>query len=444
TKLGLVSGSGPLDPNHLSYYTHNVPLHPLAIALSFYFFGQGEFQARIVSVIASLGILFFVYKITERLFSPPTAILASLLLITSPMIVYFGSNVFPEPLTIFFSLASFYFFVLWLGKKNNRDFYTFVVLSAFSMFFVWGSYFLPPFLALYLFLFEKRINISKKLIVGFLPIFVFCLFLLHLYTVHGSSFISGLTFAFTSRLNLPAQTGSEAFSTKAFLVEDFHRTIAYYSKTTILLSAGWVLLFVSSVVRRNYDKRGLLLFTLLLWGMSYSLVFQKAAYIHDYFLIYLAPAIAISAAAFSVHVLGWAKPKKYAKFATAIIILGLTLAQVLQTKSFTSALLSSEGNRSGKELGDLISTTTQFNDKILVLSGQFGAFFGVFTNYYGDRKIIYSDYSLEDFQIEQVDKKYNYIVYIEGRDTKEEVAAYLADNYQLSKNGIFTIFKTQK
>lgn len=443
TKLGLVSGSGPLDPKHLSYYTHNVPLHPLLVALSFRLFGQGEPQARIISVIASLGMLFFVFKIAERLFSKPIAILSSLLFITSPMIIYFGSNVFPEPLTIFFSLASFYFFILWLDKKDNRDFYAFVVLSALSMFFVWGSYFLPPFLALYLFLFEKRVSFSKKIVVGVLPVLVFGLFLIHLFIINGSNFIPGLTFAFTSRLSLPAQTG-DTFSAKAFLAEDFHRIMAYFSKTTILLSAGWVLLFISRIARRSYDKKSLLLTILFAWGISYSLVFQKAAYIHDYFLIYLAPAISISAAAFSIHTLSWVKSKTYIKFVTALIIFGLLLVQILQTANFTSALLASEGNKQGMELGNLISTTTQFDDKILILSGQFGAFFGVFTNYYGDRYTVYSDYSLEDFKTEQVDKKYSYVVYIEGRDTKEDVAAYLANDYQYSKSGIFTIFKTEK
>ncbi|MDO8487532.1 MAG: glycosyltransferase family 39 protein [Candidatus Curtissbacteria bacterium] len=453
TKLGLVSGSGPLDPNHLSFSscTHNVPLYPWLLALSFYLFGQGEFQARIISVVASLGILLFVYKITEKLFaeklglfSKPAAVLAAILFVTSPMIIYFGSNVFPEPQAIFFSLASFYFFILWLEKKRTRDFCILLITSSLSMFTVWGSYFLPPLLVLYYLIFEKKKDFKKILAFGLLPIFIFGLFLVHLFILQGANFVPGLSFAFSSRLNVSLPKSPETLSAKLFFIEESHRTIAYYSKTTILLSFGWLLLQVKAMAKGRHDKKSFLLVTLMLWGLAYPLFFQKAADIHDYFLIYLAPFIAISASVLGLQIAGAVKSKNISRLILILLVLGLPLVQILQTKNFTYTLLTTSGNKPGMELGNLVSKNTAFPDKILVLSGQFGAFFGVFTNYYGDRTITYSDYSLSDFKKEQVDKKYDYVVYIDGRDTKEDVANYLTNDYPFMKKDIFTVFKTKK
>ncbi len=442
TKLGLVLGSGPLNPSHLNYYIDNVPLHPWLLGLSFRFFGQGEFQARMVSVIFSLGILFLIYKITEKLFSRTTAVLASLLLVTFPIFIYFGSSVFPEPQAIFFSLASFYFFILWLEKKQKKDYYLLLASSTLSLLTVWGTYFLPPLLVLYYFIFNDKKDIKKILVLASVPFIVFGLFLLHLYALEGERFISGLSQALIFRLNVPG--GSYPLSLKSFSQEEFHRTIAYYSKTTAIIAFGWLFLFVLEIRKKRYSKKSFLLFTLLLWGLAYPLIFQKAAYIHDYFLIYLAPFIAISSAVCIIKIAGIFKIQSIAKITIVIAIFGFPFLQILETKNFTRALLTSNENIPGLELGKLLAQNTAFHDKILVLSGQFGAFFGVFTNYYGDRLVNYNDYSLSDFQKEKIEEKYDYIVYIEGRDTKKDVAVYLADKYSFTKEGIFTIFKTKK
>lgn len=450
SKLGQVLGSGPLDPKHLSYYIDNVPLHPWLIALSFRFFGQGEFQARIISSLASLGSIFFIYKITKKLFaeklglfSKSAAILAGLLYVTSPMFIYFGSNVFPEPLAIFFSLSSFYFFILYLAKRRVLDFYLLLISSTLSLLTVWGSYFLVPFLILYYLVFEDKKDIKKILIFAFLPFIVFGLFLLHLLILRGTNFVPPLASAFTSRLNIPSQGGFQ-ISSKSFFWEEFHRTLAYYSKTTIALSLAWFLLFAREIVKKDYIKKSFLLLSLMLWGISYPLFFRQAAFIHDYFLIYLSPFIAISASVTAVTILKKVKPKNAAHVVTILFVIGLPLIQFSQTKNFTSALLSTNGSKQGMELGRMLAKSTGPEDKILVLSGQFGAHFGVFMSYYADRIIDYQDFVLSDFQKQQVDKKYGYIVYIDGRDTAKDVDNYLIASYPSLKNDIFTLVKTKQ
>lgn len=443
SKLGLVVGSGPLDQKHLSYYIDNVPLHPWLIALSFRLFGQGEFQARIISSLASLGSALFVYKITKELSSKSAAALAGLLYVTSPMFIYFGSNVFPEPLAIFFSLTSFYFFILWLAKKRVFNFYFLLISTTLALLTVWGSYFLVPFLVLYYLVFEHKKDVKKILILAMLPVIIFGLFLLHLLILRGASFIPALLFAFTSRLNTPFQGGSQ-ISPKVFLTEEFHRLIAYYSKTTLALFLGWCLLFAKEIIKKEHNRKTFLLLILMLWGLSYPLIFQQAALIHDYFLIYLSPAIAISAPVFSMQILKKMKTKNAVQFTTLLLIIGLPLLQFLETKNFSSALLSSNANRQGYWLGQMLAKSTGQKDRILVLSDQFGAHFGIFTSYYANRWIDYRNFVLSNFQKQQVDKKYDYIVYIDGRETPQDVDNYLVASYPYVKNDIFTLVKTKQ
>lgn len=446
TKLGLVLDSGPQSPYHFNYYTHNVPLHPWFLALSFRLLGQGEFQARVISIIFSLGALFFVYKITQKLFSASTAILAGLFFTTSSMFIYFGSNVFPEPQTICFSLGSFYFFSCWLEKRGKWDLYLMLMLTVLSLLTVWGAYFLVPFLALYYFLFESKKGIKTIIFFTILPFIIFSLYLGYLFLItNGSGFVSGLKTAFLFRLDNLDGGGGNNIPFRSFFAEEMHRALAYYSKTTIALVLGWALLLVMDIAKKRYVKRDFLLLSLLFWGLSYPLVFHQAAFIHDYFLIYLSPFIAIAAAVFIAKFLRLLRIKSgTAKLLVVFILFSFPLFQFLQTKNFTSALLATSENKQGMELGFWLAQNTNFQDKILVLSGQFGAFFGVFTNYYGDRVIIYSDYSLSDFKKEQVDNKYDYIVYIEGRDTLPDVKSYLAGKYAYTQDNIFTIFKTKQ
>lgn len=443
TKLALASGSGPQTSQSFEYYTHNVPLHPWLISVMFLFFSKGEWQARLLSVIFTLASLIFVYAIAGRLISKLAGLLASLFFVSSAMFIYFGSSVFAEPVGIFFCLGSFYFFILWQSSKKSSHFLILSFFTFLSLISVWASYFLTYILILYYLIFNKRKELKKIMFLVLLPVFVFLLFLFYIYLHTGSLFGGGIIEAFLFRSNISPHERSY-FTLGNFVLEETHRLVAYYSKVTILLTISWFGLILIKITKREFQSRDFLLLALFLWGISYPLFFRNAAYIHDYFLIYLAPFLALSSAYFLIHIYSFiARLKPNFKTYILVLIFLVPFASFLQIKNFANALIASNANRDGYELGILLNKKTSYYDKILVLSGQFGAHFGIFTNYYANRNIIYQDTTLVELKEKNLDKKYDWVVFVKNRDTKEDVRDYLSQHYPEVTMDLFEIFKTK-
>jgi hypothetical protein len=152
----------------------------------------------------------------------------------------------------------------------------------------------------------------------------------------------------------------------------------------------------------------------------------------------LAPFIAISSASLIGEIFRILKNSFGFKYFYLFMFL-VPFFQLLLVGKFTQALFKTSANREGYILGNALNKNTKFEDKILILSGQFGAHFGVFTDFYSDRHIDYSDYSIEKLQ--KVISNYQYIVYIEGRDTGKEVDDYLLSHYPASSNTSFKIYR---
>lgn len=445
TKLGLLIGSGFRQPKEFNYYIDNVPLYPWILAIDFKLLGIGELQARGLSALFSLGSLLLIYLITLRLFSKTAANLASLFYCLTAFFIYFGIAVFPEPQTIFFSLCTFYFFHIWFKTSKRNAFTLMLVFNFLSLLTVWGSYFLNIYLVIYYLLFKKNKEYLKISALLILPILTFILFLLHVSSLYGPSAVKQLQTAFLSRSDLLTVPAAQQATILQFLSEEFHRSVAYFSKTTLLLSFVFTLLVLSRIKKREDARNWMLLFSLFLWGLSYILIFRSAAYIHDYFLIYLSPYIAISAAVITTKIPTFFN-KLPGKVVLAITIVAflLPVLQFIFVKNFTSALLKTNANIDGYNLGTFLHSNTAYSDKILVLSGQFGAHFGTFADYYSDRSIAYSDFSKEALA-KLVSKNYfDYIVYVEGRDTLMEVVEYLDANYKSKKFDKFILYTYKK
>ncbi len=451
TKLGLANGYGQDNQSSdYDFYTHNVPLHPWILSLSFLFFGVGEWQARSVSIIFSVFSTVLVFLISKKILSVSAAFCATLLFVLSAMMMYFSSNVFPEPMAIALSLASFYFYIRWLENKRNTEFILLILTSALSLFVVWGSYFLIPFIVLhYLFNFRKK-NLSKILILIILPFIMFLAFLLHINFITGSINSGSLLEILLVRLNFSNNSSISVFSILQFLQHEASIAIAYYSKTTIALAFVWLIMFANSVFQKETQqiKKYLLILPLLFWGLSYPIVFSNASYIHDYFLIYMSPFIAISSAHVVWNILTYLKSKNIYFFQkktftifSLIILIIIPVVQFLQVKDFTNALLNSQNSKQGLTLGSFLNNNTRIDEKILIMSQEFNSYYGVFTDYYADRNIDYIDIKFKD---KKVIYDYNYIVTVDERPVDGEVIDYLTKNFEAEKIDNFNVYKIFK
>ena len=119
TKLGQLTG-----PN--SFYTHYPPLFPLTLAAAFKVFGISDLVSRLVPVGLTIAGLLVLYRISSSWVVIAVAL--------TPMLRYFGQMPSQEPLIIFLTLVSFYFF----RKKNRVGFYLSVILNGLSG---WAGYF---------------------------------------------------------------------------------------------------------------------------------------------------------------------------------------------------------------------------------------------------------------------------------------------------------------
>lgn len=437
TKAGNVLGEGPLTLP-FNYYTHNVPLYTWTLALLFHIFGTGHFQARSLSILFSIISLFLIFSISREILSKKAAYIALFFYGTSAAFLYFSTSVFPEAIAIPLSLLSMLLFIKFINRGKNRDYYLFLISATFAMWSVWGPFFLFPLIA-FLYLYLNRKLDLKFFTVLVLPFFVFLIFLFWLFLQTGNFFGGGLIDALRFRLNLAAAAPGENLTIFKLIKTEILVGSAYYSKITLFLSLIWVISFLHQLFKRHLKKETLIILTLGLWGISYPLVFRNAAYIHDYFLIYLAPFFAIASAQIIVTLQAFVK-NNFKKNFLASLLFFLPLLQVILIMPFAQALWKT-GDFNVYLLGKKINSETQFSDKVLILSSQFGDHFGIFTDFYSNRWIAYEDFELADLQ--KVIRDYKYVVYMEGRDTPVSVDDYLKSKFKSENLSTFHIYKTQ-
>lgn len=99
------------------YYFDKPPLYFWLTLPIFGFFGAGEWQARIVSVMAAIGATFLVYLIGKKIFSQTAGLLSVIVFLSLGQVIERFSKGNLDALLVFLFLATFYFYLLSLKKK---------------------------------------------------------------------------------------------------------------------------------------------------------------------------------------------------------------------------------------------------------------------------------------------------------------------------------------
>lgn len=108
TTLGVPTGFyfGPLPIPPDGYYAHHPPLLPLAVTGMFEVFGEHEWAARLLPVVASLASLILLWFLLRDLAGPRAATLGALVMAAQPMLLYLGQMVNHEQLALPVMLAT--------------------------------------------------------------------------------------------------------------------------------------------------------------------------------------------------------------------------------------------------------------------------------------------------------------------------------------------------
>ena len=121
TKMGLIVDSGALPDEHeRHYYLHGSPLLAFVISLSFRVFGISEWATRLVPIGQALLCVVLVALICERLWGRGVAVLASGILVVTPVFAYYGRVAEFVPFGFAYLLLMVYAYVRWYRCDSDR------------------------------------------------------------------------------------------------------------------------------------------------------------------------------------------------------------------------------------------------------------------------------------------------------------------------------------
>lgn len=129
-----------------------------------------ELTFRFPSVIFGVLTVLMVYLIGRRLFSKTTALVASILLATAPLHIYYSQEARMYALACFLVSLSVYFFLSILQKDKLINFVGFITATALMLYSDYLPYFMVPVFMVYLL--ARRKSIPRGTFRAFVPAFV--------------------------------------------------------------------------------------------------------------------------------------------------------------------------------------------------------------------------------------------------------------------------------
>ena len=141
TKFGQIENSGEVKNKEFEYYTHYPPLLPILISFSYKLFGVSEWSTRLVPLLATSGSIVLIFLIGVQIWNMRVGILAGLLALATPMVLYFGKNPVHESGTLFFILLAFFGYLATLKRKKYGKI-IFILGLILAEMTAWAGYFL--------------------------------------------------------------------------------------------------------------------------------------------------------------------------------------------------------------------------------------------------------------------------------------------------------------
>ncbi len=175
-----------VSPTQTGYYNPQglrfveFPIYNLINVLAFKTFHHFtlEVWARLISVICAVGSAFFLYLIGKEFLGKWGGLLAAFFYAFIPYNIYFTRVILPEPMAVFFTVSSLWFFIMFIKRKNSLILFLSMFLFAMAML-------LKPFVAfyfpVYLYLLVKkfgwkvfwtRIDIYIGMAISLIPFFL--------------------------------------------------------------------------------------------------------------------------------------------------------------------------------------------------------------------------------------------------------------------------------
>lgn len=259
---------------------------PIGNSLTYFLYvlngGVDEKLARLVSIMASLGSLVFVYLLTRKFFGIATALVASFLFAVLPYNIFYSRVILPDPLLVFFSMGMVYFTHRWI-LENTKWLFLAGVFFTISTFLTkpFGGFYLLPLLYTYYQKEKKWWPIPLRYwLFAFVSLLPFGLW--RWWESRYPEGIPGSSWLFDGDKNTRIRFRPSYW--KWILGDRFGREI--------LGVAGSFLFFVG-LLRKPEPKQSWFLHLLTLGAFLYLIVVAKGNVQHDYYQILIVPVLVI-------------------------------------------------------------------------------------------------------------------------------------------------------
>ncbi len=275
-----VQSSPNLPINSERYFLAELPVYNAAVAGVYTLFGIHEQYARLVSVLASIGTIIFLFLLLREVWGRVEALLGAFFFAVIPYAIYYGRTILPEPTMLFFMVGSVYFFLhYYLTKKR----FYFLLLAA--IFFalallvkIYAIFLLPAFLYFFYKEYGFRVVKNKEVylfgIIAVLPILLW-----RMYIQMIPEGIPGYAWLFNQ--------GNIRFTGA------FFRWILYERFDVLILNAGGIVLLALGLILKPDKKIGYFFHFWLLGLLGYTAVIATGNVTHDYYQIIFLPIFAI-------------------------------------------------------------------------------------------------------------------------------------------------------
>ena len=267
-------------------YLHHPPLVVWLSALPVLLTGYSEALLRFVAACCTILSTAAIYVLARRLAGQKYGFWSAVFFALTPMMAYFGRMPDHEAPALLICLLFAAVLVDWLRRPTRRGWWVLVLLTVLAVWTAWGAVIVIGVLGV-MALFHTRRR-AAVIMLGIVALGAL-IALLGYFVYLVPDAISDLINAFVWRTSTNSlEPGAADFAWSQYGLRVVVRLLTLYAPTVMVLA----------LIGIRFTRRGLHRGTIVALpaaGFGYMLVFRNASYIHDYYMIFTAPGIALLA-----------------------------------------------------------------------------------------------------------------------------------------------------
>jgi hypothetical protein len=333
-------------------YTHHPPLMVWLSALPALLVGYDETLIRWVAACCTMLGASALYVLARRLNGTRFAMWGAAFYLLTPMTAYFGRMPDHEAPALMFVLLFAAVLAEWPRRPTRARWWALLALGVLTAWTAWGGLIVVVALG------AGALAVSRRraplLVIG-AAVAASVVVMYGYYLIFAPDAITDLISVWVWRTSTSSlDPGSVPFTAAQFVTRILMRLHTLYTPSMLIIA----LVGVPVVVRRGGWLR-IVLAALLAAGFGYTLIFPNAAYIHDYYLIYTAPGLAMLAAAGVTLLPGgaprWLRP----------VTVGLALVALPTSLYYLASIYRTADSTLGLEFARVVHDHTAPGDLIM-------------------------------------------------------------------------------